>query len=64
MDKVEQYFQQYGAMAIVIAGFTPIPYKVFTIFSGISNVNIRTLLFGRSSVVGRAFSQKGLLFSP
>jgi membrane protein YqaA with SNARE-associated domain len=51
IEKVEEYFQKYGAMAIVIAGFTPIPYKVFTIFSGISNVKIRTLLFW--SFIGR-----------
>ncbi|CAM3954937.1 YqaA family protein [Mesobacillus zeae] len=49
--KVEHYFQKYGAMAILIAGFTPIPYKVFTIFSGVSNVKISKLLFW--SVVGR-----------
>ncbi|MBO8178436.1 YqaA family protein [Aeribacillus pallidus] len=49
--KVEDYFQKYGSMAILIAGLTPIPYKVFTIFSGISNIKIRTLVFW--SVIGR-----------
>ncbi|MCL6616699.1 MAG: DedA family protein [Anoxybacillus ayderensis] len=61
MDKVEQYFQQYGAMAIVIAGFTPIPYKVFTIFSGISNINIRTLLFWSFIGRGARFFAEGLI---
>ncbi|MCQ5363465.1 DedA family protein [Anoxybacillus salavatliensis] len=61
MNKVEQYFQQYGAMAIVIAGFTPIPYKVFTIFSGISNVNIRTLLFWSFIGRGARFFAEGLI---
>lgn len=49
--KVEQYFEKYGAMAILIAGFTPIPYKVFTIFSGISRVRIPTLIIW--SIIGR-----------
>ncbi|ESU31563.1 hypothetical protein G3A_16155 [Bacillus sp. 17376] len=48
---VEGYFEKYGAMAILIAGFTPIPYKVFTIFSGISNVKIPTLIIW--SIIGR-----------
>ncbi|MFT9600947.1 YqaA family protein, partial [Mesobacillus sp.] len=47
----EGYFEKYGAMAILIAGFTPIPYKVFTIFSGISNVKIPTLIIW--SIIGR-----------
>lgn len=48
---VENYFEKYGAMAILIAGFTPIPYKVFTIFAGISKVAIPTLLIW--SIIGR-----------
>lgn len=51
IQKVENYFSKYGSMAILIAGFTPIPYKVFTIFSGISKVKIRVLLFW--SLIGR-----------
>jgi membrane protein YqaA with SNARE-associated domain len=49
--KVKQYFEKYGAMAILIAGFTPIPYKVFTIFAGISRVKIPTLIIW--SIIGR-----------
>lgn len=51
IDKVEYYFEKYGAMAILIAAFTPVPYKVFTIFSGISKVRIKTLIFW--SILGR-----------
>jgi membrane protein YqaA with SNARE-associated domain len=29
------YYQNYGVWAVAIAGFTPIPFKVFTIASGI-----------------------------
>ncbi|HCL55925.1 MAG TPA: cytochrome B [Spirochaetia bacterium] len=31
---VEHYYQVYGVLAVGVAGFTPIPYKVFTIASG------------------------------
>ncbi len=51
IDKVEYYFEKYGAMAILIAAFTPVPYKVFTIFSGISKVRIKKLIFW--SILGR-----------
>lgn len=51
IDKVEYYFDKYGGMAIIIAAFTPVPYKVFTIFAGISKIKIRTLVFW--SILGR-----------
>ncbi|MEI5909403.1 YqaA family protein [Bacillus spongiae] len=49
--KVEEYFEKYGSLSILIAGFTPIPYKVFTVFSGVSNMRISTLFFW--SLLGR-----------
>ncbi len=33
--KVEDYFTRYGDWAVAIAAFTPVPYKVFTIASGV-----------------------------
>ncbi len=36
---VRNYFLQYQAWAIAIAGFTPIPYKVFTISAGFFRVD-------------------------
>jgi len=51
IEKVEYYFERYGAMAILIAAFTPVPYKVFTVFSGISKMRIKTLVFW--SILGR-----------
>jgi membrane protein DedA with SNARE-associated domain len=44
MDLVHQYFQRYEAWAILIAGFTPIPYKIFTIGAGAFYVDFRTFL--------------------
>ncbi|AGX02233.1 MULTISPECIES: YqaA family protein [Bacillaceae] len=51
IQKVENYFNKYGPVAILIAGFTPIPYKVFTIFAGITKVQLRTLIIW--SIIGR-----------
>ena len=34
IEKVQRQFDRYGGWAVGIAGFTPIPYKVFTIASG------------------------------
>lgn len=38
-EKVEQMYNKYGSIAVFFAGFTPIPYKVFTIASGVLNMN-------------------------
>ncbi|RLG04547.1 MAG: DedA family protein [Thaumarchaeota archaeon] len=35
IEKAEAFFNRYGAWAVGIAAFTPIPYKVFTIASGV-----------------------------
>ncbi|OYD07717.1 YqaA family protein [Paludifilum halophilum] len=44
VEKVEGYFKQFGGFTLAIAGFTPIPYKVFTIASGLSQIRIREVL--------------------
>jgi len=51
MDLVHEYFQRYEGWAIVIAGFTPIPYKLFTIGAGAFYVNFRTFIV--ASIIGR-----------
>lgn len=38
-EKVEELYKKYGSIAVFFAGFTPIPYKVFTIASGVLNMN-------------------------
>ena len=38
-EKVETLYNKYGSIAVFFAGFTPIPYKVFTIASGVLNMN-------------------------
>ena len=50
-DKVEELYNQYGAWAVFFAAFTPIPYKVFTIASGILKMNF--VAFMLASNIGR-----------
>ena len=51
-EKVEELYNKYGSIAVFFAGFTPIPYKVFTIASGILSMNIWK--FTVASFFGRA----------
>lgn len=56
-------YNQYNAWAVGIAGFTPIPYKVFTISAGAFEVNF--LIFLMASAVSRSarfFLVGGLIF--
>ncbi len=50
-EKVETLYNKYGPQAVFFAAFTPIPYKVFTIASGILNMNFWA--FMAASFVGR-----------
>lgn len=50
-EAVEKLYNKYGVTAVLLAAFTPIPYKVFTIASGILNMNF--LKFMLASFVGR-----------
>ena len=51
-EKVEELYNKYGSIAVFFAGFTPIPYKVFTIASGVLNMNLWK--FTVASFFGRA----------
>ncbi len=50
--KVKGLYDEWNFWIIFTAGFTPIPYKVFTITGGAFNVNL--VLFTIASIVGRA----------
>ena len=39
IDQLKKYFSKYGLFIILLAGFTPIPYKIFTIGSGLLSFN-------------------------
>ncbi len=51
VDRAEALFNRYGAWAILVAAFTPIPYKVFTILAGILDLRLKTFLL--ASLIGR-----------
>jgi len=42
IHKIEDMFARYGGWAVAVAGFTPIPYKAFTISSGVFRMNLTT----------------------
>ncbi len=52
MDYIGTLFRTYDAWAIGIAGFTPIPYKVFTIAAGMFQINFA--VFVLASLVSRS----------
>ena len=43
-DLVQQYFQEYDVWIVGTAGFTPIPYKLFTITAGFVQSNFFTFM--------------------
>lgn len=54
MDKMkvaEAWFMEYGVWVIFIAGFSPIPYKVFTVTAGL--MSMAFLPFVIASIIGR-----------
>lgn len=62
-DKVCQLFDAYGVWIVFLAGFSPIPYKVFTVAAGA--LQMAFFPFVVASVIGRGlrfFLVSGLLF--
>lgn len=47
----QQWFDDYGLWAIFLAGFTPVPYKIFTIAAGAVGMLLLPFILG--SIVGR-----------
>ena len=48
---VKLLYQEWDAVAVMVAGFTPIPYKVFTIAAGAFQINFATFML--ASLVSR-----------
>lgn len=62
-DKITEWYNTYGGWGVLLAAVTPFPYKVITIFSGATGLNLVTFLV--VSVIGRAmrfFLVSGLLY--
>ncbi len=50
-ERVQGWFDEWGFWAIFLAGFSPIPYKVFTITAGV--ISMALLPFLLASAIGR-----------
>ena len=53
VHKIRAWFDEYGFGGILLAAVTPIPFKVFTIASGLFHYNFA--LFMIASLIGRSF---------
>ena len=47
-----EWFDRYGVLVVFVAGFSPIPFKVFTIAAGVAALNLPGFFIG--SLIGRA----------
>lgn len=61
MARAEYYFEKWGAWAVGIAGFSPIPYKVFTITAGALKMERNRFLIASSISRGSRFFLEAIL---
>ena len=62
-DKIGGWYEKYNAWAVGVAGFTPLPYKVFTLAAGAFEINFP--VFVLASLVSRSarfFIVAGLIY--
>jgi len=50
-ERISELYHNYDAWAVFIAGFTPIPYKIFTISAGMFHINFGVFVI--ASALGR-----------
>ena len=50
-EKVTIWFEHWGFWAVLVAGFSPVPYKIFTIAAGV--LNLALIPFVLASIIGR-----------
>ena len=63
ISSIHDYFAKYDAWAIGIAGFTPIPFKVFTIAAGVFYINFfRFVIASILSRGARFFLVAGIIY--
>ena len=51
VDDFKEYYRLYGAWIVIVAGFTPFPFKVITLSSGLFNLNI--IVFITCAIISR-----------
>ena len=57
--QVQTLYQHYDALAVAVAGFTPIPYKVFTIAAGAFHIDFPTFILASILSRGARFALVG-----
>ena len=50
-DEFSERYDQWGAWAVLVAGITPFPYKIITILSGATKLNLATFVI--ASIIAR-----------
>ncbi len=50
-DRATEWFSQWGFWAVLVAGFSPVPYKIFTISAGV--LHLAFIPFMLASLIGR-----------
>ncbi len=63
LDEFRNYYNSYGAWIVIIAGFTPFPFKVITIASGLFQLNFTIFII--CSILSRGarfYIVSGLLY--
>jgi membrane protein YqaA with SNARE-associated domain len=63
-ERVSQMYNENAFLAVFAAGFTPIPYKVFTVAAGVFSINFP--IFVLASAIGRSarfFLVAGLIYA-
>tara|TARA_Y100000590_G_scaffold460709_1_gene620670 strand:- start:60976 stop:61596 length:621 start_codon:yes stop_codon:yes gene_type:complete len=53
IEKADQLFDRYGVWAVLIAAFSPVPYKLIAIGAGVLNFDRKPFLV--ASLIGRSF---------
>ncbi len=61
IEDIHNYFQKYEAWAVGIAGFTPLPYKIFSISAGVFYVDFKTFVLATILSRGARFFIVGAL---
>jgi membrane protein YqaA with SNARE-associated domain len=49
--QVKLFYARYDVLAVIIGGFTPIPYKIFSISAGIFDISLKKFIL--ASIIGR-----------
>jgi membrane protein YqaA with SNARE-associated domain len=60
--KIGSWYEEYNAWAVGAAGFTPLPYKVFTLAAGAFEINFPVFVLASLSRSARFFIVAGLIY--